>query len=133
MESCFLVNTQNSSTHRLGCKVELRFEITQHSRDVLLMESLVKYLDCGTVFRSREAVDFVVTKLPDLSEKIIPFFEKYPLQGVKSHEFLDFKIVAKLMKNKEHLTQEGLEQIGQIKSGMNTQRKYNLDIKVIAN
>lgn len=37
------------------------------------------------------------------------------------------------MKNKEHLTQEGLEQIRQIKSGMNTLRKYNLDIKVIAN
>lgn len=89
------------------------------------MESLVKYLDCGKVYRSREAVDFVVTKLPDLSEGIIPFFEKYPLQGVKSHEFLDFKIVAKLMKNKEHLTQEGLEQIRQIKSGMNTQRKHN--------
>jgi len=43
--------------------------------------------------------------------------------GVKSQEFLDFNIVAKLMKNKEHLTQEGLEQISQIKSGMNTQRK----------
>lgn len=120
-EGCFLVNTQNSSTHQLGCKVELRFQITQHSRDVLLMESLVEYLGCGKVFRSREAVDFVVTKFTDLSEGIIPFFEKYPLQEVKSHEFLDFKIVAKLMKNKEHLTQEGLEQIKQIKSGMNTQ------------
>lgn len=87
------------------------------------MESLVKYLDCGKVFRSREAVDFIVTKLPDLSEKIIPFFSKYPLPGVKSLEFLDFQIGAKLMKNKEHLTQEGLEQIRQIKSGMNTQRK----------
>jgi hypothetical protein len=46
------VNTQNSSTHRLGCKVELRFKITQHYQDVLLMESLVKYLDCGKVFSS---------------------------------------------------------------------------------
>ena len=117
------MNTQNSSTHRLGCKVELRFQITQHSRDTELMKSLVEYLGCGKIFESREAVDFVVTKLPDLSYKIIPFFDKYPLQGVKSKEFLDFNIVAKLMKNKEHLTQEGLEQISQIKSGMNTQRK----------
>jgi hypothetical protein len=31
-------------------------------------------------------------------------------------ELLDFKIVAKLMKNKEHLTLTGLEQIRQIKS-----------------
>lgn len=68
-EGCFLMNVQNSSTHRLGCKVELRFQVTQHSKDILLMESLVKYLDCGKVFRSREAVDFIVTKFPDLSEK----------------------------------------------------------------
>jgi hypothetical protein len=122
-EGCFLVNTQNSSTHRLGCKVELRFQITQHSRDTELMKSLVEYLGCGKIFESRDAVDFVVTKLPDLISQIIPFFDKYPLQGVKSKEFLDFKIVAKLMQNKEHLTQEGLEQIRQIKSGMNTQRK----------
>jgi hypothetical protein len=52
--------------------------------------------------------------------------EKHLLQGVKSLELLYFKIVAKLMKNKEHLTLTGLEQIRQIKSGMNTQRKYNL-------
>src|SRR5690606_24901048 len=83
-EGCFLVNTQNSSTHRLGCKIELRFQVTQHIRDILLIESLVEYLGCGKVFRSREAVDFIVTKFSDLSDKIIPFFEKYSLQGTKS-------------------------------------------------
>lgn len=122
-EGCFLVNIQNSPTHRLGCKVELRFQVTQHSRDILLMESLVGYLDCGKVFRAREAVDFVVTKFSDLSEKIIPLFEKYPLQGAKSQDLLDFKIIAKLMKNKAHLTKEGVEEIRTIKSGMNSQRK----------
>jgi hypothetical protein len=52
-EGCFLVNIQNSPTHRLRCKVELRFQVTQHYRDILLMESLVGYLDCGKVFRTR--------------------------------------------------------------------------------
>lgn len=122
-EGCFLVNISDSPTHKLGSKVELRFQITQHNRDALLMESLVKYLDCGKVFRSREAVDFVVTKFSDITEKIIPFIEKYPIQGVKRENFEIFKIVAELIKNKEHLTLEGLKEIKELKSKMNTQKK----------
>ncbi len=49
--------------------------------------------------------------------------EKYSLQGVKSQDFLDFKIIAKLMKDKAHLTKEGIEEIKRIKSGMNSKRK----------
>jgi hypothetical protein len=41
-----MVKIKNSPTHRLGCKAELRFQITQHCRDELLMESLVEYLGC---------------------------------------------------------------------------------------
>jgi len=65
------VNTKNSSTHRLGCKVELRFEIrilkdnrsTQttrygynlcfsiglHKRDKALVESIQKYFGVGSI------------------------------------------------------------------------------------
>jgi hypothetical protein len=52
------------------------------------------------------------------------FFQKYPLQGVKSKDFKDFCKVAELMENKAHLTAEGLDQIRQIKAGMNTGRKF---------
>jgi len=39
-------------------------------------------------------------------------------------DFADFCKVAELMKNKAHLTQEGLEEIRQIKAGMNTRREF---------
>lgn len=55
-------------------------------------------------------------------EKIIPFFQNYPLQGVKLLDYNDFIKIANLMKNKSHSTPEGLEQIRQIKSGMNRGR-----------
>jgi hypothetical protein len=53
------------------------------------MESLVKYLDCGQIYRksSIDVMNFEVKKLYDLTEKIIPFFKKYPLQGIKKLEF----------------------------------------------
>ena len=58
----------------------------------------------------------------DLTEKIIPFFKKYPILGKKAQDFSDRCKVAILMQNQIHLTKEGLEQIRKIKSGMNTGR-----------
>lgn len=55
-------------------------------------------------------------------KKIIPFFEKYPILGEKSRDFKDFCKVAEQMKQKKHLTKEGLDQIREIKEGMNTGR-----------
>lgn len=67
-------------------------------------------------------VDYVVTKLTDITDKVLPLFHKNPIQGVKYLDFLDFVSVVKLMNNKIHLTEEGLDQIRKIKAGMNRQR-----------
>jgi hypothetical protein len=53
----------------------------------------------------------------------VPFFKDYPLLGAKSLDFNDWLQAFYLMKNKAHLTEEGLEQIRLIKTGMNTGRK----------
>ena len=58
----------------------------------------------------------------DIQNKIIPFFNKYPILGLKSLDFNDFKHVASLMKNKEHLTAKGLSKIIEIVNGMNLDR-----------
>jgi hypothetical protein len=85
------------------------------------MKGLVKYLNCGMVFLypKRSWGEFKVYKLDDIINQIIPLFNQYPLQGSKRADYLDFCKVVELMKNKAHLTAEGLEQIRKIKSGMN--------------
>ena len=45
------------------------------------------------------------------------------LVGVKKNDYLDWCSVARLMSNKAHITQEGLNLIRTIKSSMNTGRK----------
>lgn len=87
------------------------------------MISLIEYLNCGNINKKSKAVDFKVTKSKDIEEKIIPFFKKYPIEGVKSKDFSDFCKVADLVKNKKHLTKEGLEHIHQIKKQMNKKRQ----------
>ena len=112
----------NSKTHKLGQAIQLRFRLTQHSRDEALMRSLIGYFDCGNVYIYKEGVDFIITGFSDQTDKIIPFFIKYPILGVKSKDFDDYHLVAQLMKEKKHLTQEGLKKILEIKSGMNQKR-----------
>lgn len=84
------------------------------------MKSFEAYFDCGSARKKGDqAVDYRVDKFLDLTNKIIPFFKQYPIQGVKSEDFYDFCVVADLIKQKKHLTQEGLDQIRIIKGGKN--------------
>lgn len=122
-ESCLFVNIKKSKSHNLGFQVYLVFQIGQHSRDEQLMKGLINYFGCGNVYNKQNSVEFVVTKFKDITEIIIPFFDKYPIVGVKAKDFEDFKRVAELMKNKANLTPEGLETIRLIKMGMNRGRK----------
>lgn len=70
--------------------------------------------------------ELVVHKFSDIDEKIIPsaaYFDKFPLQGAKLKDYEDFKKAAVLVKSKAHLTSVGLEEIKNIKLGMNSLRK----------
>jgi hypothetical protein len=71
---------------------------------------------------TRNSVTFVVYKFSDVFDKIIPFFQKFPLQGIKYMDHKDFSEVANIIKDKSHLTLEGLKKIKSLKSGMNTGR-----------
>ena len=123
-EGCFFISIYESKPARLGKVVRMRFILVQHIRDEQLMKSIKDYFGCGNLLVKRETVHYTVTNFADLTEKIIPFFSKYPIQGVKSKDFADWCKVAYLMQNgKAHLTAEGLEQIGKIKDGMNKGRK----------
>ena len=110
-----------------GVRVQLRFSISQHSRDANLIKYLVEYLDCGVFYLrlDREVVEFTVTKYSSHIEKIIPFFHKYPIVGVKGLDFSDFVKVANILKSKEGTLQSRIEQILRIKGGMNSKREVN--------
>lgn len=122
-EGCFSVSIFKDTTNT-GFTVKLIFILAQHSRDMALLQSLVDYLGCGryTPRVNQEAGDFMVTKFADFRDKIIPFFAKYPIAGVKSLDLADFCKVAELMQQKAHLTEEGLAEIRLIKAGMNLSR-----------
>ena len=89
------------------------------------MESLINFWGCGKLFKrpNGEAVDFKITKFSDLTDIVIPFFQRKSLHGLKSKNFTDFCIIVDIMRVKGHLTAEGLHEICKIKDGMNIGRK----------
>jgi hypothetical protein len=123
-EGNFDVRVTQQSTNKIGYKVQLRFRISQHQRDIRLMEVLSKYLGSGKIYKYNEKSAIVLTifKLSDITDIIIPLFNQNPLLGVKLFDYLDWCKIANLMIEGSHLTSEGLTLIQKIKAGMNTSR-----------
>lgn len=124
-EGCFQIKSFKSNT-KLGKTIRLMFTITQHSRDKDLMASLIDFLGCGNIYtyKNKLAVDYSVTKIKDFTEILIPIFDLYPILGTKNFEYQDFKKAVVLVSNSEHLTEEGLNTIFNIKENMNKARKF---------
>lgn len=124
-EGCFLINLIRSSAMRVGFQVRLVFTISQHNRDKQLMTTIIKYLGCGNTYDNRGSVDLVISKFKDLENKVLPIFEKYPILGEKFKDYLDFLKIIEIMKNKGHITIEGIDKITKIKAGMNKGRIFS--------
>ena len=121
-EGCFSI-TFNKNGDRLP-EVRLIFEIELREDDREILEKIQELLDCGRIYHLdyaryanwRPHVKLKVSNFKDISEKIIPFFQKYPLQAKKSLQFEKFCQVAEVIRRKEHLAAEGIERIRKIKA-----------------
>ena len=126
-DGSFIVSIRNSKSSQTDGRVSLTFSLIQHSSpsgssDELFMKSLVNYFGFGKAYTYKSYTEFKSRSLVDNFEKIIPFFQKYPILGLKALDFVDWCKVAILINNKAHLTKEGFKNICQIKAGMNKGR-----------
>ncbi|MCZ6919135.1 MAG: LAGLIDADG family homing endonuclease [Rickettsia endosymbiont of Ixodes persulcatus] len=86
----FFINISTSASNKIGFQVFLLFALTQHTRDRKFLETIKDYLDCGAVKDSNSRINLLtlkVVKFTDIFEKIVPFFNKYKVLGVKSSDF----------------------------------------------
>jgi len=126
-EGCFYINMSRVAEAKRP-QIKLTFSISQHTRDLTLLNLIKNYFNCGiieTVSTRPYQGTYVTYKFEDILEKIIPFFKKHALLGLKLLNFQDFCKASELIKNKDHLTDQGREKILFLKSGMNTGRSYH--------
>lgn len=117
-EGCFFVTLANNLRLNSGVQVTLGFILTQHSRDINLLQEFISFFGCGkfSLRKTSLAGDFKVSGVKDIINIIIPFFEKYPFFGTKLRSFKQLCLVVDIVKEKGHLTDEGLKKIRDIKS-----------------
>jgi hypothetical protein len=76
---------------KTGFNVTLNFRLYQHNRDAELLQSFMDFLGCGRYFApsNKNSSYFVVSNFSDIDTKIIPFFDKYNILGVKAKDYDD--------------------------------------------
>lgn len=123
-DGSFYLTIRKSHELKVGYRAEVGFQITQHSRDQIFMESFIPYFNCGKVKKDtrHSVLYFTVSNFTHLIERIIPFFQEHKILGVKFLDYGDWCKAAEIIKTKAHLTTEGINELRKLQDGMNSKR-----------
>ena len=120
--------------YRLGWQVSPRFAVTQGERSRWALEGLWRFFGVGAVYRNRRFDDhkedllrFDVSRLTELNDVIVPFFEAHPLRTAKGFDFSQFKCCLDIINRGGHTTRDGLIRILELAETMN-HRKSRQDV-----
>lgn len=126
-EGSFRVTIRKATT-KSGYGVPISFVLTQHTRDSKLLRSFESFFGCGKYYQGinkrADRGDYIIQDLKSITEKLMPFFDKYSIYGNKLLDYQDFCEVVKLKNCGAHLTPEGLEKVRLIHQRMNLSRDW---------
>ena len=90
-DGSFYLTIRKSDELKVGYRAEIGFQITQHYRDQVFMESFIPYFNCGKLKKDarNSVLYFTVSNFTHLIESILPFFQEHKILGVKSLDFYD--------------------------------------------
>ena len=114
-------------------RVGLCFNVSQ--RDEVILSLFKRHLECGTMRQRRDGVwYFEVNNLEAITGNVIPFFRRFCfLSAKKKRDFAKFVELADIMKNRRHLTVEGINEVLAVRSDMNDGGKRRYDDEAILN
>ena len=130
-EGCFSVSTKKQNDTKFGWVLDPLFQVTQHSKNRIVLEMFKNELRCGRIIQKsgqKDILIYIVDNRRQLKEKIIPFFEKNKLI-VKQKDFEIFKEVVESLERKNHHDKEKFKQLVEKVFRMNLngkQRRYEL-------
>jgi hypothetical protein len=126
-EGCFSVSVHRNPHVRStpGWQLQAAFQVYQHERHRAVLEELARFFRVGRI-RPKGPASHVLTysvwATSELTEAIVPFFERNPLI-VKRDDFCKFARIVRSLQQKEHLTAGGFEQLVRLAFSMNDQGK----------
>lgn len=117
-EGCFYISQSKHRTLRRHFDVRADFEMELRADDREIIERIQQVLGCGRIYyleyKRYDWLPHVKLKIGNIKgvcEKLIPFFDKYPLQGKKAKVYKYFREAAFLIRDKKHLSDRGYDRI----------------------
>jgi len=108
-EGCFALGFRRDVRHDRKGKPEyfywdIAFAITLRSDDIKILELIKEALECGRISVTKNSsARYEVSDVNDLSGKIVPFFERYPLHAKKGLDFKLWKEALKILKRNRQI------------------------------
>jgi len=118
-EGCFSISIRPNANMKTSWRISPSFLIKLHIKDIAILEKIKYTLGVGTIRKAGiDMAVFAVESVKDL-QVIVNHFDKYPLLTAKSSDFLIFKQCFEIIKEKKHLTSEGLLSLVALKGSLN--------------
>jgi hypothetical protein len=143
-EGCFSIHLwrqphrANRRGYKTGFQVAHQFVVTQGAKSVECLRTMQQFFGVGRLYCNRrhdnhkeDLYQFVVSGRDDLREKIIPFFQRYPLRTAKRLDFEKFVSCMKVIETGAHLTYPGLLEIVEIIQTMNHCKSRSEVIRIL--
>lgn len=118
-EGSFGLSLAKDFKRKLGVILNPKFTIGVHINDMNLLQEIKNNFNVRKIYITGNLIRWQISSIKDLTEVIIPFFDKYQLVSKKQADYKLFKKIIELINNKEHMTSEGLQKIINIKASLN--------------
>lgn len=138
-EGCFYVESGYDKKYRLRHRIRPAFCIEVRESDREILEAIKETLDCGNLYKLdfgrykgyedknwKPHAKLRVSNFKDISQKVVPFFEKHQLFGSKQKAFEVFREVVRRMGREEHLKKDTLEEVKSLVKKLNSLNKKGL-------
>ena len=129
-EGSFNVSFRQRDDHTMRWQVILTFNVSQDEKYILAMYK--KILGCGRIQTRADGIFYYTVSNPkSIAEKVIPFFKRFRFWSHKKKAaFQLFSQITELVMQKQHLNEDGLMRIAQLREKLNPgrgrKRKYSI-------
>ena len=118
-EGSLMIVARKRPDYQSGWKISLCFNVAQ--KELYILSQFKKHLGCGTLRTRKDGVSYYeVNNFNAIVENIIPFFQKFNfLSQNKKKQFAIFVQAAKIIQEKNHLSEAGRNKIIALRQEIN--------------
>lgn len=120
-DGSFFCSVVISTKHKFGLQFRPKFTITADLDSKYVLESIAQYFNCGKINTNLKthSAEYLVERIDDLQNIIIPHFLNYPVFCAKLHAFKLFSQIVFILSTKDNRTIEGRIELLKMALSMN--------------